>query len=207
MARDIKAPWAESASNSDRLMSAADLARLAESGRGYELVEGRLVRMPPTGGWHGRISMDLGTALNNYVKAHNAGMVLGAETGFLVSHPDGPDTVLAPDVAFVARDRLPKADDPMLSGYWRLVPDLVIEVATPTQYGPEVAEKAKQWLLAGAQLAWIVWPAAKRVDVWRQGKDEAPVATLGAGDMLDGQALPTLAGFGIALDDLFSWPS
>jgi Uma2 family endonuclease len=163
--------------------------------------------MPPTGGWHGRISMDLGTALNNYVKAHQAGMVLGAETGFLVSRPGDPDTVLAPDVAFVARDRLPNADDPMLSGYWRLVPDLVIEVASPTQYGPEMAEKAKQWLLAGAQLVWIVWPAAKRVDVWQQGKDDAPEATLGAGDTLSGQALPALAGFSIALGDLFSWPS
>src|SRR6185437_11104628 len=207
MARDIKAPWAESASNSDTPITAGDLANLPGSGRGYELVEGRLVRMPPTGRWHGRISMDLGTALNNYVKAHNAGIVLGAETGFLVSRPGDPDTVLAPDVAFVARDRLPNADDPMLSGYWRLVPDLVIEVASPTQYGPEMAEKAKQWLLAGARLAWIVWPSAKRVDIWQQGKVAAPVATLGAGDMLDAQALPALAGFSLALDDLFSWPS
>jgi len=84
-------------------MSAADLARLPESGRGYELVDGRLVRMPPTGGWHGRICIDLGTALNNYVKANNAGMVLGAETGFLVSRAGAPDTVLAPDAMFVAR--------------------------------------------------------------------------------------------------------
>src|SRR5690348_6807333 len=130
MARDSKAPWTESAS--DRLMTAADLADLPESGRGYELVEGRLVRMPPTGGWHGRVSMDLGTALNNFVKAHNAGMVLGAETGFLVSRPGEPETVLAPDVAFVVRQRLPRADDPALSGYWRITPDLVAEVASPT---------------------------------------------------------------------------
>ena len=151
--------------------------------------------------------MDLGTALNNYAKAHQAGMVLGAETGFLVSRPGDLDTVLAPDVAFVARDRLPNADDPMLSGYWHLVPDLVIEVASPTQYGPEMAEKAKQWLLAGAQLVWIVWPAAKRVDVWRQGRDDAPSATLGVGDRLNAQTLPALVGFSISLDDLFSWPS
>ena len=205
MARDIKAPWADSAS--DRLMSAAELANLPENGHGYELVEGRLVRMPPTGGWHGRISMDLGTALNNYAKAHNAGMVLGAETGFLVSRPGVPDTVLAPDVAFVARDRLPAADDPTLGGYWRIVPDLVVEVASPTQYGPEMAAKAQQWLIAGAQLVWIVWPAAKRVDVWQQGTIDDPVATLAPGETLDGQPLPTLSSFTISLDDLFSWPS
>ena len=205
MARDIKAPWAESAS--DRLMSAAELANLPENGRGYELVEGRLVRMPPTGGWHGRISMDLGTALNIYVKAHNAGMVLGAETGFLVSQPGAPDTVLAPDVAFVARQRLPTANDPNLSGYWRIVPDLVVEVASPTQYSPEMAAKAQQWLIAGAQLVWIVWPAAKRVDVWQQGTDDAAVATLGVGNTLDCQSIPTLSSFTISLDDLFSWPS
>lgn len=205
MARDIKAPWAESAS--DRLMTAAELADLPEGGHGYELVGGRLVRMPPTGGWHGRISMDLGTALNNHVKAHNAGMVLGAETGFLVSRPGAPDTVLAPDVAFVARQRLPTADDPTLSGYWRIVPDLVVEVASPTQYGPEMAAKAQQWLIAGAQLVWLVWPAAQRVDVWQQGTIDAPVATLSVGNTLDCQSLPPLAGFTISLDDLFSWPS
>ena len=205
MARDMKAPWAESAS--DKLMTADDLAGLPESGRGYELVEGRLVRMPPTGGWHGRISMDLGTALNNFVKAHNAGMVLGAETGFLVSRPGEPETVLAPDVAFVARQRLPKADDPTISGYWRITPDLVAEVASPTRYGPELAEKARRWLDAGAQLVWVVWPPARRIDVWRRGANTNPVATLGSGDTLDGQPLPELSGLSIALDDLFSWPS
>lgn len=205
MARDANAPWADSASGHH--MSADDLASLPESGRGYELVEGRLVRMPPTGGWHGRISMDLGTALNNFVKAHNAGMVLGAETGFLVSQPGEPETVLAPDVAFVARQRLPRPGDPALSGYWRITPDLVVEVASPNQYGPEMAEKARRWLDAGAQLVWVVWPAARRIDVWRRGTGTNPVATLGPGDALDGQPLPELSGFSIALDDLFSWPS
>ena len=205
MARDLKAPWADSAS--DKLMTAADLASLPENGRGYELVEGRLVRMPPTGGWHGRISMDLGTALNNYVKAHHAGVVFGAETGFLVGRPGEPETVLAPDVAFVARERLPDPGDPALGGYWRVTPDLVVEVASPTQYGPELAEKARQWLLAGAQLVWVVWPAARRVDVWLQDADTNPVASRGPGDTLDGQPLPALAGFTLSLDDLFSWPA
>lgn len=205
MARDRKAPWAESAS--DKLMAAAELASLPESGRGYELVAGRLVRMPPTGGWHGRISMDLGTALNNFVKAHNAGMVLGAETGFLVSQPGEPETVLAPDVAFVARQRLPRPNDPAISGYWRITPDLVAEVASLNQYGPEMAEKARRWLDAGAQLVWVVWPAARRIDIWQQGVDTNPAMTLGPSDTLDGQPLPELSGLSIALDDLFSWPS
>lgn len=205
MARDLKAPWAELAS--DALMSADDLSRLPESGRGYELVEGRLVRMPPTGGWHGRISMDLGTALNNYVKAHNAGMVLGAETGFLVSHAGQPDTVLAPDIAFVASQHLPKADDPLLSGYWRVIPDLVVEVASPTQYGPEMAAKAQQWLAVGVQLVWVIWPAAKRVDAWQAGAGLTPTVTLGAGEILTAQSLMELAGFALPLDDLFAWPS
>jgi Uma2 family endonuclease len=204
----MKAPWAESASDaSGVLMTADDLSQLPESGRGYELVEGRLVRMPPTGGWHGRISMDLGTALNNYVKAHHAGMVLGAETGFLVSPSGAPETVLAPDVAFVSRQHLPSADDPMLSGYWHVIPDLVAEVASPTQYGPEMAAKAKQWLAAGVQLVWIVWPTAKHVDSWRQGAGESPSDVLGAGASLDGHPLAELADFSLSLDDLFAWPT
>ncbi|WIG59210.1 MAG: hypothetical protein OJF49_001957 [Ktedonobacterales bacterium] len=167
------------------MTAAALLARPDDAWR-YELVEGRLVRMPPAGPWHGDIASELNAALRPFVKARQLGRVYAAESGFVVSQPGEPDTVLAPDVAFVRTERIPAKDSPEHSGFWRLVPDLVAEVASPSQYHPELAEKARAWLEAGARLVWVVWPESEQVDVWLPGQDE-PVETLRAGDNLDGR--------------------
>jgi hypothetical protein len=53
----------------------------------YELVEGRLVTMAPTGGTHGRRTFDLAAALGAYAMQHGLGVVLGAETGFNLTRP------------------------------------------------------------------------------------------------------------------------
>src|SRR5436305_3861641 len=86
-----------------RVWSAADLLAMPHDlAHRYELVEGRLVKMSPTGGTHGRRTGDLGAALGAYAMEHSLGVVLGAETGFNLTRPGEPrETVLAPDVAFV----------------------------------------------------------------------------------------------------------
>lgn len=201
MARDSLAPWAESVPGAPIPMTAGDLARMPDNAHGYELIDGRLVRMAPTGGGHGETSSDLNAALRAYVKAHALGTVLAAETGFLVSRPGAPETVLAPDVAFVRADRVPARGSPEYKGFWHLAPDLVVEVVSPGQYRPEMAEKARKWLEAGTRLVWIVWPDAQQVDVWRTGAD-APTATLGAGDMLDG--LDVVPGFSYSVGSIFA---
>ena len=181
-------------------MRAEDLARLPDDARGYELVDGRLARMTPTGGDHSLVTSQLDTELRLFVRTHSLGVVLTGEPGFLISQPGEPDTVLAPDVAFVQAERVPPRGSPERSGYWHLAPDLVAEVASPSQYAPELAEKAKRWLLAGVRLIWIIWPEARRLDVWRPGKD-SPIATLQVTDTLDG--MDVLPGFTYPLANLF----
>ncbi|HEX6121639.1 MAG TPA: Uma2 family endonuclease, partial [Ktedonobacterales bacterium] len=171
MAQDTLAPWAERVPDAPPMMTAAQLAAMPDDARGYELVDGRLVKMPPAGGWHGSSSGRLTIALGAYVDEHDLGVVLAAETGFLVSQPGAPDTVLAPDVAFVRAERVPTPGSPEYEGFWPLAPDLVIEVASPSQSAPELAAKARRWLDAGVRLVWIVWPKARRVDVWLPGGD------------------------------------
>jgi Uma2 family endonuclease len=201
MARDVIAPWAEAVPQGKLPMTAAELARLPDDARGYELVDGRLVRMSPTSGWHSVTGLDLGAAMRLFTKRHGLGQTLGAEVGFLLSEPGQPDTVLAPDAAFVRADRVPPRNSPEGRGYWRLAPDLIVEVASPSQSRPELAAKAQRWLAAGTRLVWIVWPDQQQVDVWRHSHG-APALTLSIGDSLDGEEI--IPGFRYALAELFA---
>jgi Uma2 family endonuclease len=200
MAHDTSATWGELVSDVPMPMTATELMRLPDDARGYELVEGRLLRMPPTGWEHGDITLGLGAALRTFVETHGLGTAVTGEPGFLVSRPSEPDTVLAPDVAFVRAERLPPVGSPARKGFLALAPDLVVEVVSPSQYAPEMADKARRWLEAGVRLIWVVWPEARQVDVWRVGGDD-PIATLGAGDSLDG--MEVVPGFSLPVARLF----
>lgn len=201
MAHETLAPWAEIVPDSPYPMSVDDLLALPDDGRIYELVEGRLVRMPPSGGGASHMGGNLVTIINNYVRPRNLGAVTGPDGEYVLSAPGQPTTALAPDVAFVLANRLPPRDTPEWDRPWQLAPDLAVEIASPNQYRPEMAEKARIYLNAGVKLVWIVWPKLKQVDVWRPGAAQL-VATLGIGDMLDG--LDALPGFTHPVADLFT---
>ena len=196
---DTLAPWAEVVPNTGS-MAVEDLPALADDGWQYELVEGRLVRMPPSGGEASNIAMRLAVRLGVYVEDHHLGELTGEQGGYDFSTLGQPDTELAPDVAFVRTDRLPKRTSPAYSKAWPLAPDLVVEVASPTQYRPGMAAKARRYLAAGVPLVWIIWPRRQQVDVWRQD-DMQPSATLGITDMLDG--LDVVPGFTYLVAALF----
>ena len=156
--------------------------------------------MPPAGFDHGAIESDLDTSLRSFVMAKDLGSVVTGDTGFTLSRPGEPDTVLGADIAFVRSDRLPPRGSPQRRGFVRLAPDLVVEVASPDQHHPEMAEKARIWLAAGVRLLWLIWPRDKQVEVWRPGSD-IPVATLSGADALDG--LDVVPGFLYPLSRLF----
>lgn len=201
MAHDIFAPWAEVVPGASYPMSVDELLAQPDDGWTYELVEGRLVRMPPSGGGASSKSADLLTVINTFVRTHALGAVTAPDGEYILSIPGEPDTALAPDVAFVRADRLPPRDTSEWDHPWRLAPDLAVEIASPNQYRPEMAAKALYYLRAGVRLVWVVWPRLKQVDVWRPGTEQ-PVATLNVADSLDG--LDVLPGFAYPLADLFS---
>ena len=200
MVRSAVAPWADTVPESPTGLTATELSRLPDDARGYELVEGRLVRMTPTGTGHAADASTLDHALSVFVRERRLGRVISSEAGFLVSQLGEPDTVLAPDVAFVRADRVPPRDSPEWNGYWRLAPDLVVEISSASQGRSELAAKARLWLRAGTRLVWVVWPMSRQIDVWRPGAD-APVATLGVADSLDG--LDVLPEFQYSIASLF----
>jgi Uma2 family endonuclease len=186
MLPDTVAPWAEMV-----LDTADDLSALRDDAWRYELVQGRLVRMPPTNYEHSHVGMKLLVALHSFAELHGLGEVTMAETGFLLSRPNEPDTVLAPDIAFLSASRVPTPGSPDWKGFPRLAPDLVVEIASPSQGRSEMAVKTRLWLAAGVRQVWVVWPAARQVDVWEPDRDTP--TSLTDRDQLDGGSV--LPGF------------
>ena len=129
---------------SDRIhpvTTASQLAALPSDGKRYELVNGVLRGMSPAGGAHGEVAAEILRQVSNRVRHGNLGTTYAAETGFLLRRD--PDTVLAPDVAFVSWERLgPSARCP---GYIPVAPDLVVEVLSPSDRKPSVNKKVETW--------------------------------------------------------------
>lgn len=203
MRHDTLAPWAEPVPDTGP-MTADDLLRLDDAAWQFELVEGRLIRMPPTGLEHFDITDNLHAIIRAYVKAQNLGIVTLPDTGFRLTRPGEADTVLSPDIAYVSAARvqqLPPPGTPERKKFLPVAPDLAVEVASPDQHHPEMADKARLYLASGVRLVWLVWPNHQQVDVWRPGADQ-PTATLGPPDRLDGRDV--LPGFTHPVADLFA---
>jgi len=160
-------------------MTADELLRLKLPDKRTELVRGVLVVREPPGYLHGRVAAKLAHFLMNHVGANDLGCVLAAETGFKLS--TDPDTVRAPDVAFIRRDRLP---EPPPTGYAELAPDLVVEVLSPDDRPGEVLAKVADWLNADVKLVWVVDPRHRCVRVYRENGSESLLTERGA---LDGE--------------------
>ncbi|HKA55800.1 MAG TPA: Uma2 family endonuclease [Candidatus Binatia bacterium] len=144
-------------------MTAEELFSLPDDGWRYQLVRGELRRMPPTGMQHGQIAGLLTQQLTTYVRTHDLGVVFTAEAGYrLAQHPD---TVRAPDVSFVARERIPAEGVP--TGYWPGAPDLAVEIVSPSDRFDDVVEKVAEYLAAGTRLVWVIHPRTHTVMVYR----------------------------------------
>jgi Uma2 family endonuclease len=150
--------------------------------------------MAPAGGEHGAVTVNLTSPLDVHVKANNLGIVFGAETGFKIE--TDPDTVLAPDIAFVRRERIPESGIP--KGYWPGPPDLVVEVISPGATYEEVNEEVARWLAAGAAMVWVLNPRRRTVTVHRSLTD---ITVLTEADELTGGDL--IPGFRCRVAEIF----
>lgn len=175
-------------------MTAGDLLCLPDIGKRYELVRGELVEMVPPGGQHGYVAGNVLYRLRDFIEQHKAGgAVFAAETGFRIGRD--PDTVRAPDVAFVAEPRVAQA---RVAGYPDLAPDLVVEVVSPHDAAGEVQARVEDWLRAGTQLVWVLYPQSRSAVVYRP---DGEARVLHAEDTLAGD--PALPGFACRVGELF----
>jgi len=177
-------PWTE-----------ADLLALADDERHYELVRGDLLMMSPASPVQGRYAERLSRALGQYVEDHDLGEVYTAEPGFeLAAEPE--KIVRAPDVAFVRKERIPPADQQ--AGFWPLAPDLAVEIISPSETAASVQAKVQDYLAAGTQLIWLVYPDSTVVVEYQP---PAQIRQYGREDSLEGGTV--IPGFQYALARLF----
>jgi Uma2 family endonuclease len=177
------------------LLTAEDLLLRPRDGWRYELVEGVLHRMPPPGFEHGALAAQVGGLLFAHVRQHRLGRVLAAETGFQLA--SDPDTVRAPDVAFVTNDRLEQVDFDRHK-YFPGAPDFLVEILSPSDSYSDVERKVGEWLTAGAKLVVLIDPVKQLVFTHRPG---APVQILSRGDLLD--ASDAVAGWRVQVAEVF----
>ena len=149
-------------------LTAEELGRIQLPNKRTELVRGALVVREPAGYRHGEVAARLARILGNHVEDGHLGRVLAAETGFTLARD--PDTVRAPDAAFIRSERLP---EPPPRGYARLAPDLVVEVLSPDDRPGEVLAKVADWLNAGTRLVWVVDPERRQARVYRADGSES----------------------------------
>jgi Uma2 family endonuclease len=170
-------------------------SRSSEFGRS-QLVAGKVQLMSPCNFGHGFTITNLAHLLRPFVKKRRLGAVISCDVGFILAR--NPDTVLAPDIAFVAASRLPT--DRWFK-FFEGPPDLAVEVVSPDDRKAEVHAKAHAWLAAGTRLVWIVNPMTQRIAIYRPG---TAVEELSLDNALDGGDV--IPGFSCAIAEVFDVP-
>ncbi len=174
------------------IMTADELLAMGDIGR-CELVRGELVRMSLNTFEHGAVAAQIGWRLDGHAQRNQLGIVTATGTGFWIAR--NPDTVRAPDVGFVSKERIRTLSR---RGFFEGAPDLAVEVISPDDSWSEVSAKAAGWLQAGTKLVWVVDPSNRTVTVYSPSTD---VKILNEQDTLDaGEVVP---GFRVAVRDLF----
>jgi Uma2 family endonuclease len=132
-----------------------------------------------------------------FVEEHELGEVFGADGGFRLSVD--PDTIVAPDVAFVSLARIPADRD--FQSFFPGAPDHAVEVGSVSNTRRAVEDRVRRYFSAGGRLVWAAWPRSKTVEVHRPGRDPE---VLGVGDVLDGEDV--VPGFRLPVGSVFKEP-
>jgi Uma2 family endonuclease len=172
---------------SPQIVTADELMRLSSDGFRYELVRGELQMMSPTGNEHAIVTAALTGLLVSFVRQHALGAVFAAEAGFQLERD--PDTVLAPDIAFVERQRIDATG--VSPEFWQGAPDLAVEVKSPSDRAGAVAAKTQAWLTHGARQVWLVDPRKRTVTIYHRDGRVIPLSeaeALEGGDVVPGFA-------------------
>ena len=178
-----------------KLMTADELLAMPRGdGLRYDLIRGVLVEKVPTGRPHAVVVTLIAIVLGSFVLARDLGEVHTGEPGYLLEI--GPDTVRAPDVAWISAGRIPEGT----TGYPNLAPDLAVEVKSPSNSHVEMRRKAEMWLSFGTRQVWVADPETTAVTVYRTG---AGPTELGEDDTIDGGDL--LPDFTAPVWSLFHW--
>ena len=177
-----------------KLLTADDLLVLHSKGVKGELIRGVFCETVSTGIEHGEIAANFAGEIRAFIKPRRLGRVFTSDSGIRLEQ--APDTVREPDVGFISADRLPLGT--RATGYSEVVPELVVEITSPSNSFREMYDRAHMWLRNGVRMVWVADPDNRTVDVYRE---DGPTATLYEDDVLDGD--PVLPGFTLPVREVF----
>ena len=181
----------------EKTFTEKDLMKLSCKGR-YELIEGVVYKMSPGGQKHGFVASRIGYLISSYVYKNKLGFTTGAETGYKLS--SNPDTVRAPDLAFESNANIKEKG--IIDGYSSVMPDLVIEVNSPSDSYVKVIKKVNEWFHAGVKQVWVIDPDDSSVAVYYSPEK---YKIYNREDLLNGEEV--LPGFKCKVEDIFTYPS
>jgi Uma2 family endonuclease len=127
---------------------------------------GELIIMSPTGTEGGATELDIGTELNIWARQDGRGRALGPNAGVKLRD----SSVRAADAAWISWVRYNSVSSVEQKGFAPVCPEFVIEVRSESDRLPELQEKMQMWLRNGVELAWLVDPARKTVEIYRPGQ-------------------------------------
>jgi Uma2 family endonuclease len=174
-----------------------DLLLMPDGGKGYELVNGELQEMSVSKE-SSHVAGEVYLRIKLHCNARQPGWVFPEGTSYRC-FADDKTRCRRPDTSFIRLDRMTAAQY-REEGHCPIVPDLVVEVISPTDPARVVEEKLAEWLDAGAKLVWVVNPTTRAVRVHGEGGDDY----LRAGDTLT--APDVLPGFSLPVADIFRLP-
>jgi Uma2 family endonuclease len=161
--------------------------------------DGSLICMTPTGGDIGARNAALAFQIQAWARATGSWKAFDSSTGFRL--PD--NSVLSPDASLVDLDRWQALTAEQRRGFAPLCPDLVVELASPSDEGPRglsaLSQKMAAYQRNGARLGWLLIPAERAVEIW---EPPAPPRRVEAASRLDGD--PRFPGLAVELEEIWA---
>ena len=128
--------------------------------------DGEIIVSPPTYSLTGARNLKILGQLYNWGEKDGRGTVTESSTGFVL--PNGARR--SPDAAWVSHDQLGPLNQDALGGYWHLCPEFIIELKSKTDRLRNLRLKMQEWIDNGTQLAWLIDPDTRGVEIFRPGR-------------------------------------
>jgi Uma2 family endonuclease len=137
---------------------------------------GELIIMPLTFTWTGARTSVISAQLCNWARQDKRGVAFDSSTGWLL-----PNTARrSPDAAWILKQRIRDLDPAAFSKYWPVCPNFVIELRSQTDRIRALRDKMEEWVANGAELAWLIDPEARTVEIYRRGVEPETKAGVGS---------------------------
>jgi len=194
MATQLAPTRIEDVATQEKLITGEELLAMGSEADLYELVEGRIKPMSPTGFAHGQYEVNFAQRLQRFVEQQKTGKVVTGEVGIYIRRD--PDTIRAADVAYISNERL--AQRQKKKGYLDVAPEIVVEIMSPDDNWSEVMQKMREYFSIGVKLIWVADPEAKTIYAYRSMTE---VREFKMGEALTADEM--LAGFSVPVAELF----